>query len=135
VQLIIYEPVGADPKVFVDFWAARYTGYDDDFYYANVGQELTQARILDLFEWKNGRRLSEEKRDSVLRNFVARRGELDQIGQDEAAAALLSRFSEGGPILKDLLASLLAACAVSDIRPACPPRDAIHTGGSAGRNP
>jgi len=100
VQLIIYEPVEADAKAFIDFWAARYTGYDDDFYYANVGQQLTEARILDLFEWKNGRRLSQEKLDSVLRNFVARRAELDQIRQDESAAALLSRFSEGGPIFR-----------------------------------
>jgi hypothetical protein len=25
VQLIIYEPVEADAKAFIDFWAARYT--------------------------------------------------------------------------------------------------------------
>jgi hypothetical protein len=100
MQLIIYEPVHADRQAFIDFWAARYTGYDDDFYYANVGHELTEARILDLFEWKNGRRLSEEKRDSVLRNFVARRGELNQVSQEESAAALLARFAEGGPIFR-----------------------------------
>ena len=40
MQLIIYEPVKADVGPFVEFWSARYTDYDDDFYEANVGQEL-----------------------------------------------------------------------------------------------
>jgi len=98
VQLIIYKPVNADPKAFIDFWAARYTGYDENFYAANVGQALTETRILALFTWKNGKPLSEAKRESVLRNFVARRGELDHVPQDETASDLLSCFSEGGAI-------------------------------------
>jgi hypothetical protein len=98
VQLIIYQPVDADPRTFIDFWAAQYAGYDDDFYEANVGQELTEARILNWFTWKNGTPLSELKRQSVMRNFVARRGELKQIPQDEVASTLLSRFAEGGAI-------------------------------------
>jgi hypothetical protein len=100
VQLIIYEPVKADLKAFIEFWEARYTGYDDDFYHANVGHELTEARILELFEWKNGTRLSGSKRNSVTRNFVERRSELDQISRDETASALLARFSEGGVIFR-----------------------------------
>src|ERR1039458_4049768 len=85
-------------KTFAEFWAARYTGYDDEFYYANVGHELTEARILSLFEWKNGTPLSGPKRASVVRNFVGRRSELDQIPPDETASALLERFAEGGVI-------------------------------------
>jgi hypothetical protein len=27
---MIYEPVSADAKAFIEFWSARYTGYDDD---------------------------------------------------------------------------------------------------------
>ncbi|MGA2301494.1 MAG: hypothetical protein ABSG77_12490 [Candidatus Acidiferrum sp.] len=98
MQLIIYQPVNADPKAFIDFWAARYTGYDEKFYEANVGQELTETRILEWFTWKNGTPLSEPKRKSVLRNFVARRGELDQVPRDETASDLLTRFGEGGAI-------------------------------------
>jgi len=98
VRLIIYEPVNADVKTFTEFWAARYTGYDDNFYHANVGHELTEARILGLFQWKNGTPLSGPKRTSVIRNFVARRSELDQIAADETASALLARFAEGGVI-------------------------------------
>jgi hypothetical protein len=97
VRFIIYEPVGVDAKAFVEFWADRYTGYDDDFYEANVGQELTEARILDWFEWKNGTPLSQAKRRSVMRNFVARRDELVQI-EDDTPSAVLTRFSEGGVI-------------------------------------
>ena len=47
MRLIIYEPVSADARAFIEFWSARYTGYDDDFYAANVGQELTEAGILE----------------------------------------------------------------------------------------
>jgi hypothetical protein len=85
-------------KAFVDFWAAQYTDDDDDFYYANVDKELTEPRILEWFEWKNGTRLSETKRKSVLRNFVERRSELAHIAQDETPSNLLARFSEGGVI-------------------------------------
>jgi hypothetical protein len=98
VRLIIYEPVGAEAKTFIEFWAARYTGYDDDFYEANVGQELTEARILAWFKWKNGMKtLSRLKEKSVMTNFVARRHELHRL-KDRDAAVLLSHFSEGGVI-------------------------------------
>jgi hypothetical protein len=95
--LIIYEPAGADARAFIEFWSARYMGYDDDFYEANVGQELTEARILDWFAWKNGTPLSALKRKSVLRNFVARRDELASL-PDETPTQLLAHFSEGGVI-------------------------------------
>jgi hypothetical protein len=98
VQLIIYEPINATPEAFVEFWAARYTGYDDDFYEANVGQELTETRILEWSEWKNGTPLSGPKKNSVMRNFVARRNELVLLTQGETASNFLARFSEGGVI-------------------------------------
>jgi len=98
VQLIVYEPVKADKKAFVQFWSGRYTGYDDEFYEANVGQELTEERILEWFEWKNGTPLSNLKRNSVLKNYVARRGELATIPANETPERTLSRFSEGGAI-------------------------------------
>jgi hypothetical protein len=52
---------------------------------------------LDWFEWKNGTPLSGPKKNSVLRNFVARRDELASL-QDESPARLLAHFSEGGVI-------------------------------------
>lgn len=98
MHLIVYQPIAAAPSAFIDFWAARYTGYDEAFYQANIGKELTEVRILEWFTWKNGTPLSEAKRKSVLKNFVSRRGELDCVRPDETAADLLSRFREGGAI-------------------------------------
>jgi hypothetical protein len=98
LHLIVYEPVKADIEAFVKFWSDRYAGYDDNFYEENVGQELTEERILQWFEWKNGRPLSLLKRASVLTNFVARRGELATIPVGEAPMRTLERFSAGGAI-------------------------------------
>ena len=98
MHLIIYDPVKADKEAFVAFWSDRYPGGDDDFYDRNVGQELTEERILGWFEWKNGTPLSARKRNSVLTNFVARRCELAMILPDETPAQILQRFSDGGAI-------------------------------------
>jgi hypothetical protein len=96
---MIYKPVNADAKAFIEFWSARYTGDDDEFYEANVGQELTEDRILEWFVWKNGGPLSERKRTSVLKNFVARRDELASL-RDETPQQFLAHFSKGGVIWK-----------------------------------
>lgn len=98
MRLIIFKPVNTDIKTFIEFWASRYTGYDEEFYHMNVGHEPTEARILGMFEWKNGTPLSGSKRDSVIRNFVGRRSELNQIPPHETASDLLTRFSKGGAI-------------------------------------
>src|ERR1700735_3280349 len=95
MQLVTYLPVIAEPRAFIDFWAARYTDIDDDFYATNIGEELTEVRVLAWFEWKNGMPLSPRKRQSVLQNYVARLGDLDQISEDEAAADTLARFGGG----------------------------------------
>ena len=113
MRLIIYEAIGANAKGFVEFWSARYTGYDDEFYESNLGRELTEERILAWFEWKNGTPLSGPKRKSVLRNFVARRDELSHA-RDESPSDLLARFG-GRRHLADLLAPLLAARALSHL--------------------
>jgi hypothetical protein len=47
MPLIIYVPVHVDSLPFIEFWAARYRGYDDEFYRSNIGQELTETRILE----------------------------------------------------------------------------------------
>jgi len=98
MKLIIYRPANADITTFVEFWADRYQGYDEAFYQNNIGKELTQDRILEWFTWKNGTPLSEAKRQSVMRNFVARRGELDHVKSKETASDLLDRFNSGGAI-------------------------------------
>lgn len=103
MRLIVYEPMQADQKAFVSFWADRYTGDDDNFYEANVGRELTEERIEAWFAWKSGKRnkngemvLSERKLESIRKHFVSRRLEFQQLTFDETAASLLERFSDGG---------------------------------------
>ncbi len=96
-MLIIYKPINADRKAFVDFWTARYS-FEDNFYNENIGKELTADRILDWFAWKNGMELSPNKRTSVKNNFVARRHELINIRARETAEAFLNRFDQGGAI-------------------------------------
>jgi hypothetical protein len=98
MRLIVYQPVSADKTAFVEFWAVRYQGYDDAFYEANVGRELTESRILEWFTWKNGTPLSRAKRQGVLTNFASRREELAEVPLDEPASEFLSRFRDGGAI-------------------------------------
>lgn len=98
MPLIIYQPLEASTEAFVRFWSARCTGYDEKFYQSNVHQELTEARILEWFEWKNGMPLADHKLESVRRNYVARRLELYEIPDDESDAAILARFGAGGAI-------------------------------------
>ena len=98
MNLTTYKPVSVDITDFIDFWSVRYTGYDDNFYMANIGKDLSETRILDLFTWKNGTPLSENKKNSVMKNFVARKDELNGLAQGTTASQFLERFTEGGAI-------------------------------------
>jgi hypothetical protein len=98
MSMIIYQPVKVDRAAFVQFWSARYIYTKEELYDKNIGRELTEARILELFTWKNGTPLSKRKHASVMRNYVAKSAELARIPQNESAAKLLSNFSKGGAI-------------------------------------
>jgi len=99
--MLLYKPSYVPSTEFVDFWRRVY-GNDEieKLYSDNIGRELTEQRILDLFKWKNGTRLSNGKEASVRRNFVERRQELDQLQPDHTIENLLARFSEGGVIFR-----------------------------------
>lgn len=94
----IYQAVEADQEQFVDFWSQRYEYAQEALYVDNIGQELTEQRIVDLFVWKNGTPLSERKRNSVAHNFVARRQELAQFQNNIDARGFLNHFGNGGAI-------------------------------------
>ena len=98
MTLIIYEPVEVGAHAFVKFWAARYGGYDETFYQDNIGKELTSDRILEWYEWKNGMRLADLKRKTVMTNFVNRRPELDELSLEVGARPFLEKFNSGGAI-------------------------------------
>ncbi len=94
----IYQPVKADIGRFVEFWSQQYVYAEEDLYDNNIGLELTEHRILDLYLWKNGTPLSERKRNSVIQNFVERRHELAQFENSVDARNFLNHFADGGAI-------------------------------------
>lgn len=54
---------------FFDHWSSRYFYDSDELYMSNVGQPLTKESLEALFEWKNGMKLTKEKRASVHDNY------------------------------------------------------------------
>lgn len=98
MPMIIYQPLQANTTEFVEFWSLRYEYAEENLYTDNIGQELTEQRILDLYRWKNGTPLSGRKLESVHRNFVQRRSELAQFQPNESANEFLARFADGGAI-------------------------------------
>jgi hypothetical protein len=103
MPMLIYKPHRADSKGFVRFWSSQYWYGDDTRYEQNIGLELTEKRIQDLFEWKNGTPLSKLKQASLYRNFVERRAELDRLRKDENPEVLLAHFAKGGAIWRIFL--------------------------------
>ena len=57
-------------KKFIEFWSDQYDYGKEDLYVNNIGKKLTENRIIALFEWKNGMRLSGPKLQSVRKNFI-----------------------------------------------------------------
>lgn len=98
VQLIIYQPEWVSRNAFVEFWSARYQYGNGKLYDENIGRELTEKRILELFTWKNGILLSVNKLNSVTRNFVARRAELADVDANANVEQFLEVFNSGGAI-------------------------------------
>lgn len=89
------------PKDFIHFWSQRYVYRQGEAAYdENIGKELTEQRIVDLFSWKNGTPLSEKKRISVLSNFAARQPELAEFASDMNPGDFLNRFRDGGVIFR-----------------------------------
>lgn len=86
------------PEAFVDFWAQQYAYGLEHLYTANIGQRLTPERIGQLFEWKNGSRLSEAKRRSVEKNYIAHIARLEEFALEAGAKDFLNAFATGGAI-------------------------------------
>ena len=55
---------------FVNFWSSQYRYSNESLYDLNIGKELTEERIIELFQWKNGTPLSEKKMQSVRENYL-----------------------------------------------------------------
>ena len=61
MPMLIYQPAVANEAQFIEFWSHRYAYAEENLYAENIGQELTEQRILSLFRWKNGTPLSQRK--------------------------------------------------------------------------
>ena len=58
------------PAGFIRYWSEAYDYADEDRYTNNIGKPLTKRRLMDLFRWKNGREISERKKESIVRNYL-----------------------------------------------------------------
>jgi hypothetical protein len=100
MPMLIYKPFHATSTEFVEFWSREYRDDAEELYSDNIGHELTESRIMELFRWKNGGRLSSLKEASVPNNFVERRQELAQLRPNQQIEDLLAHFSKGGVIFR-----------------------------------
>lgn len=65
-------------KEFICHWSDRYFYENEEKYDDNIGKPLTEESRLELFEWKNGSKLSAGKIRSVVSNYpLAFRGDLE----------------------------------------------------------
>src|ERR1035437_1959077 len=68
LQIIDFKSTSANE--FIDFWSSRYSYPLEHIYDDNIGKTLTEQRVIDLFEWKNGRKISGNKVASIQRNYL-----------------------------------------------------------------
>jgi hypothetical protein len=104
--------IPAEDDFFVDFWASQYRYDLEHLYEANISiKPFTEVVINNLYEWKNGSKLSGNKAKSVKQNYILKKEDdfvqraitfPQSASTDEAAgfaAEFLSRgFREGGAI-------------------------------------
>ncbi len=75
-RMIYYMPLEGKKAVnakglsrFIDYWAGVYYDKDESLYKDNIGQKLTQKSRRELFEWKNGGKISPLKTQSIENNY------------------------------------------------------------------
>ncbi len=83
---------------FIAYWAKAYNYPNEPFYTDNIGKQPTRERVLELFVWKNGRKLSSKKKKSVEGNYVGRLTELKSCNKECSPEEWLSCFGGGGAI-------------------------------------
>jgi len=78
-------------KEFIEENKKKYSYPNDILYSINIGKKLTNERILKLYEWKNGMKLSQKKMESVENNYP--------IGlKEDLVGRYLDSRRPGGPI-------------------------------------
>jgi hypothetical protein len=77
-------------ETFVAFWDQHYSDYDQVFYDQNIGKPLSPDLIEKWFEWKNGTKLSEKKKNSILR-FSSPDERIEASADNDTLRSLLNR--------------------------------------------
>lgn len=67
----ILVPKDTDQFEFIDFWSKQYDYGKEHLYDDNIHEELTDERVLKLFEWKNGTPISGKKMRSIEEHYLA----------------------------------------------------------------
>lgn len=86
-----FEITCADRAAFLARWSARYDYPDEGKYTRNIGKPLISLSRRELFEWKNGGRISQKKLASIESNYpLVFEGDLEE--------RYLNHRKEGGAI-------------------------------------
>ena len=96
MQLPVFKQVFVAKSAFIEFWSRQYSYENEYLYDDNIGKELIEKRIWDLFLWKNGRPLSEKKAASVKQNFIDDKTDIPSERDPLSLSAYLSK--PGGAI-------------------------------------
>jgi len=76
---------------FVRYWSAIYDYDDDETYTSIIGKPLTKRRLMALFRWKNGGKISASKTASIERNYVP------NIGKGKSEDDVWALVHKGAP--------------------------------------
>lgn len=95
MQLITLAATTADVHTFVRFWRSLYQDPLEQLYENNIGLTSSAEALQALFTWKNGGRLSDRKRKTLEKNFLAQ-PELPRVEKEEELTQFI--LEPGGPI-------------------------------------
>jgi len=98
MNLEIVEFVGTSQSEFVSFWSGQYRYGQSHLYDDNIGCPLTEARVWDLFKWKNGTvNIAASKQRSIRKAYLSELPRLPVLDTLQAGRSYAERL-EGGPI-------------------------------------
>jgi len=79
------------PDEFITYWASKYQYKLEYLYEMNIGKQLTKKSVIELFTWKNGFILSNNKMESLVKNYNPNHNE-------DLEKRYLNPKQSGGPI-------------------------------------
>lgn len=98
MPMITYEEVNANMDDFIVFWSQCYRYNNEKIYDDNIEGGINKEKLIKLFEWKNGYKLSERKNQSIHNNFISRLNELSLLEKNLDPKQCLEKFNKGGAI-------------------------------------